>query len=342
MDTGDDALIRALQERAWHPGKRLDETRVPAAWLAERHGPDYRTVLTEVSRGFGPDGSLWLAWDAAEIDEYFADAPRGPLFAPASPALVESAEAAFGHPFPELLRRVCLEVGDGGFGPGEGVFALAENRRQSGWISDQPSAVGALRDDRRAGLPSAWFRFAHDGCTMQWRVSLNAVDAPVLLYDSDGWVPEWGETPHDAVHAAIPLREWLRRWAEGEPVYDFASSSDDGARADVDYAEIGYWRSCPWADVYAPARVGTHSWLASDRVPFHHTSAEYFHWRGRAYRGDFTGTPDSLRLSAQRAGDLGELLRWLLPGSRATVATSTAGPIPVAEFLVRLDAGDAF
>lgn len=358
MDTGDDALIRALQERAWHPGKRHDATWLPAAWLTERHGPDYPTVLAKVSAGHGVDGSLWLPWNSPEIDEYFADAPRGPLFAPASPTLVESAEAAFGYPLPELLRRVYLEVGDGGFGPGAGLLSLAENLRGPGWIRDQPSAVAMRRRDRELGLPSAWFQLGYGGCTLEWRVSLNAVDAPVLLYDGDSWVPEWGHTPHDGLHAAVPLREWLRRWVEGEELVDLTPSAEDEEAVPAIFAEITHWRDRPWAVVHVPIADGEAlvARIGPDRVPSHHTREEHFHWRGRAYRGDFTGESGrddveavgafigesySLWLSAENAGDLGELLRWLLPDSGAVVATPTAGPEPAAAFLTRLDAGEA-
>ncbi|MBL7259297.1 SMI1/KNR4 family protein [Paractinoplanes lichenicola] len=46
---------------------------------------------------------------------------------PATPEAVAAAEALIGHPFPPLLRRLYLEVADGGFGPSCGVNGVGEN-----------------------------------------------------------------------------------------------------------------------------------------------------------------------------------------------------------------------
>ncbi|WP_236653240.1 hypothetical protein [Streptacidiphilus melanogenes] len=49
---------------------------------------------------------------------------------------------------------------------------------------------------------------------MEWYVSLSAVDHPVLLWNADGWEPDWGEDPHDGLrYAASSLRQWLWTWA---------------------------------------------------------------------------------------------------------------------------------
>ncbi|MEU6866664.1 hypothetical protein ABZ924_25955 [Streptomyces sp. NPDC046876] len=36
----DDALIKALQLRAWNPGLCFDTAAVPVAWMAERYGEE--------------------------------------------------------------------------------------------------------------------------------------------------------------------------------------------------------------------------------------------------------------------------------------------------------------
>jgi hypothetical protein len=56
---------------------------------------------------------------------------------------------------------------------------------------------------------------------MEWYVSLIAVDHPVLLWDADGWEPDWGQDPHDGLRYAAPsLRPWLWTWAAGGNVWD--------------------------------------------------------------------------------------------------------------------------
>jgi hypothetical protein len=56
--------------------------------------------------------------------------------APASEAQVAEAEAALGFALPEALRQLYLEVGDGGFGPGDGIYSLerllARHREMTG------------------------------------------------------------------------------------------------------------------------------------------------------------------------------------------------------------------
>jgi hypothetical protein len=51
--------------------------------------------------------------------------PRQPgLFPPTTSAIVEAAEAKLGFSLPPLLRQLYTEVGNGGFGPGYGLFGL--------------------------------------------------------------------------------------------------------------------------------------------------------------------------------------------------------------------------
>jgi hypothetical protein len=63
---------------------------------------------------------------------------------------------------------------------------------------------------------------------MEWYVSLIAVDHPVLLWDADGWEPDWGQGPHDGLrYAASSLRHWLWTWADGDNVWDEALQKPD-------------------------------------------------------------------------------------------------------------------
>src|SRR5262245_5745047 len=49
--------------------------------------------------------------------------PRRP---PCDDEVVDATEAALGVTLPSLLRRLYTEVGDGGFGPGDGIVGAAE------------------------------------------------------------------------------------------------------------------------------------------------------------------------------------------------------------------------
>ena len=58
-----------------------------------------------------------------------------------------------------------------------------------------------------------------------WYVSLIAIDRPVLLWDADGYEPDWGQDAHDGLRYATPsLRHWPSTWADGGQVWEGALS----------------------------------------------------------------------------------------------------------------------
>ena len=52
---------------------------------------------------------------------------------PAPPAAVAEAEELAGRSLPSLLRRLYLEVGNGGFGPGYGLLGLRDGIEPAAW-----------------------------------------------------------------------------------------------------------------------------------------------------------------------------------------------------------------
>ena len=57
---------------------------------------------------------------------------------PCSEEAVAAAEAAFGFALPPELRQIYLEVADGGVGPGDGVYGLAELQAKWHEMTDEP------------------------------------------------------------------------------------------------------------------------------------------------------------------------------------------------------------
>ncbi|MGY5014474.1 hypothetical protein ACWCY6_41510 [Streptomyces sp. 900105755] len=137
-------------------------------------------------------------------------------FAPITRQEVDAAERIIGRPLPELLRRICTEVGNEGFGPDAGIASPTTGRRAPGHLDDRHSSVRMHERNRIEMLPSSWLYLVPGGCTTEWHVSLPALDNPVLLFDVDEWEPSWGEDPHDGLrNASPPLRHWLWTWARG-------------------------------------------------------------------------------------------------------------------------------
>lgn len=216
----DDLLIGKLRMRAYDPARRFDEATVPSEWVEDRFGKERIELAWRSSYPIDSEGTIYFPAGSEEAVEYYQDAPRGPMFPPASPAEVEYVEARIGHQLPGILRRLYTEVADGGFGPdARGLGCLRYGNRDPRGVV-WPSVVQLHRRDRRNGLPASWFELTPGGCTMYWYASLTEPDNPVLLYDTDGWDPDQGQRPEDGItHITPSLREWLWTWAAGGDVW---------------------------------------------------------------------------------------------------------------------------
>jgi SMI1/KNR4 family protein SUKH-1 len=123
-----------------------------------------------------------------------------PPLTPATLEAVQAAERDFGYPLPSLLRRLYLEVANGGFGPGYGLFRLplAANEWKPEWWPDMPPSL----------LP-----LCHWGCAIHSFVDCAGGEAAMW-----GWDPN--PAPDDDIGKALfreqgTLREWLTRWLGG-------------------------------------------------------------------------------------------------------------------------------
>lgn len=121
--------------------------------------------------------------------------PPAPL-RPASPAAVAEAEELIGQPLPSLLRRLYLEVGNGGFGPGYGLLDLRD-LHQSGSAN-----AGSGHKDMVLTL-------CYWGCGISSKLDL-----------ADGQV--WGRDPNPAPNGLsctfpqhMTVVDWFLKWAEG-------------------------------------------------------------------------------------------------------------------------------
>lgn len=163
-----------------------------------------------------------LAWGAGGVVPSRIRLPDQP-FPRLTMVEVEHAERKLGHRLPHLLRRIYTEIGDGGFGPDGGLASLVPRPVPHWPVENWPCAT-TIHDERPGwGPPASWFFLTGGGCTMEWYVSLIAVDHPVLLWDADGWEPDWGQDPHEGLRYAAPsLRHWLWTWADGGNVWDEA------------------------------------------------------------------------------------------------------------------------
>ncbi|MFF9808733.1 SMI1/KNR4 family protein [Streptomyces coeruleorubidus] len=150
---------------------------------------------------------------------------------PASPADVARAEAAIGHTLPHLLRRLYLEVADGGFGIWQCV-SLTDNGE---WYSDEQDIIevhGSWAASIDPVLPPGVVPLMDRGCAMWTLVDFKTPEGHI-----------WDWDPNDCcvlVPTTLSLAQWLTGWLEGwiqpGPYTQFRIHEENcpsrGARAD--------------------------------------------------------------------------------------------------------------
>lgn len=147
-----------------------------------------------------------------------------PPLMPTTREAVEMAQRDFGYPLPSLLRRLYLEVGNGGFGPGYGILSLPIGEEHKAWRSLPPSLFPVC--DWDCGISSF----------------VDCADAEARMW---GWDPN--PAPHDDLDKAlfredVTLCQWLARWVSGElyqPV--LVQDPESGAWRGATHEEKAAW-----------------------------------------------------------------------------------------------------
>ncbi|MEV6702329.1 SMI1/KNR4 family protein [Streptomyces sp. NPDC051453] len=159
------------------------------------------------------DKRRFAAEDLQVSDDEFIAAVRAyaaneGLPGPASPEDVAAIERTVGHPMPGLLKRIYLEVCNGGFGPWEAV-SLTDT---GDWFSDCEDINMAYRDfsDPERGLPSGLVPLMDRGCAMWALVDFKTADGQMWDWDPNLCCKEDALAP-----LSQPLAEWLADWLRG-------------------------------------------------------------------------------------------------------------------------------
>jgi len=214
-DMDDDDVFRAVAERV-AACDYLDAREIRPGTLT----PDGTWVVTSVddddTRWVEPRGSSkhLAALAAGAVDAL-------PPLRPASSRAVEEAEHRLGHPLPPLLRRLYLQVANGGFGPGTGVLGLAGGHR------DDLGRTALDRLDLRD--PPGLLPLDHWGCAIYSYVDCANPGAQMWGFD-----PHSGLAEHSFYPEGFSLTEWLRRWLHGnlrQPYFAFAPAPEPPAEA---------------------------------------------------------------------------------------------------------------
>lgn len=168
---------------------------------------------------------------ASVIEEFVARARAGRLTSskptawncrPADGLSVIVAERALGFPLPPLLRELYLKVGNGGFGPGYGLFGL-DGGAYLPSVPNEQYLVDIYRDFlKRPHSCAPWqerlLPICHWGRTCFSYLDCALAQAPVLSIDLDS--KGHGPLGCDFALHAHSFEELMRRFLDGEDLRD--------------------------------------------------------------------------------------------------------------------------
>lgn len=208
-----DKVIECLRTRAADPARRRDAVPWPPEGgslsldvlgaRVQMTGSDLMRMVESNRQGRPPDPALVRL---AESVAAAMGSPQTPTAAPdpADPAAVDDAERALGVTLPPLLRRVYVEVADGGVGPEQGLLPLAaiveqyrDLRHQASQVEDDEwpqGLVPVVRTDE-----GGYLAVRGDGSMVEATYEEREVAGDVLFglvlrnlpYPVDRWLADW-------------------------------------------------------------------------------------------------------------------------------------------------------
>ena len=214
MSMGDEAVIAAIKQLVLAGEYRDELFGLPGEALDDASQVFYARGASAGQRVF-----------ARGSEEHLAARGRGlvqplPPLTPAPLTAVIEAEDLIGAPLPSLLRRLYLEIGNGGFGPGHGVLGLA-----GGYPDDTKRTATDIH--RQRVFPETLLAICDWGCAIYSLVEPGA-EGRMWGYDPNPVEPpEQGLFPQP-----IDINAWFGRWLEGRLMQPWA----------VQDAVTGKWR----------------------------------------------------------------------------------------------------
>jgi hypothetical protein len=116
---------------------------------------------------------------------------------------VDGAERRLGFALPKLLRRLYLEVADGGFGPGYGILPLGDSGEEETLVGGRSVARALPR------WPARLVPFVHWGCDV-WSCVDCAHPEGAIVHFAGKRLAETDDT----------LGGWLTQWTSGRRLWD--------------------------------------------------------------------------------------------------------------------------
>jgi hypothetical protein len=148
----------------------------------------------------GQGGLVWKRATAPELDED---------------------ERRLGFPLPPLFKRIYMDVGNGGFGPGYGLLGMS-NGAPDDFGKTAPESYSLRRqgdpDNRDWFWPDALLPICHWGCAIYSCINCRDSNFPMQIFDPNVHQDsDWRDAYFDE---APSFDSWIREWAEGEDLWD--------------------------------------------------------------------------------------------------------------------------
>lgn len=189
----DENLIGRIRVRIGDDARRTgdgDFQRMPADFKARRHAE--QPLFIQALNG-------WLGSQAGE-----EPAPLKPI-EPLGEAAVAKVEKSLGFRLPGELRRLYLEIGDGGFGPYNGI------RRLANWAKDYAKLRSQMPAERGREWPEALLPIVYRNGK---RICVDRESGAVLLWTRPPRRSSEKKWLASFVAQSPSVGEWLERWVD--------------------------------------------------------------------------------------------------------------------------------
>jgi SMI1 / KNR4 family (SUKH-1) len=215
-----DDLIARVQQRAADPNRRVDVR--PNVFSANVMSMDLGSLLGKLGGAAADLKRVVAANQAGRVDPELvtkADRIAADMSTPvettlpgrARPAAVEGIETELGFSLPPVLRRVYLEVADGGFGPGGGLMPIADTAAAYARLRTGAELPRARTWPERL-LPVVGVDPGYD-C-----VDASSPQGRVVAWDPDGLAEFSGEKAWNRSFSEVApsVEAWLEEWVGGK------------------------------------------------------------------------------------------------------------------------------
>jgi hypothetical protein len=145
------------------------------------------------------------------------DVSRPKLLRPATIMGLAADEASLGFQLPPLLKRIYVEIGNGGFGPGYGLIGMSSGAPDStGKTSPEIYRLFRSGDtqDRAWSWPRCLLPICEWGCAIWSCIYCTAANFPLHIFDPNVHcdVNSWNDSFFEEAES---FEVWIRAWAEG-------------------------------------------------------------------------------------------------------------------------------